>query len=191
DEVPDPGTTLVGVTVLDLLNDPLTILLGLRVAVDDTARVILVGEVDDVIGDLQDRHADHRERSIEVSAQRVAAVGVATHPNVVDEQRHEAVDVTGVGGERIAIRKLVDGFVAEEAVDLGLEFTVHRPKLASRSKGRSGRARYHRLMLDLVLVGGTVVDRTATPGVVADVGVTGDRTVGLGCITEASAPRLD
>src|SRR5205814_1015353 len=129
------------------------------------------------------------------------AVGVATHANIVDEQRHEAVDVTGVGGERIAVRELVDGFVAEEAVDLGLEFTVHRPNLAPRSKGRSGlasrsggrsgRARYHRLMLDLVLVGGTVVDGTAAPGVVADVGVIGDRIVELGCITELSRRRID
>jgi N-acyl-D-aspartate/D-glutamate deacylase len=46
-------------------------------------------------------------------------------------------------------------------------------------------------MLDLVLVGGTVVDGTAAPGVVADVGVIGDRVVELGRITELSRRRID
>ena len=46
-------------------------------------------------------------------------------------------------------------------------------------------------MLDHLIKGGTVIDGTGAPGVVADVGIRGDRIVAVGQIDEDAASVVD
>ncbi len=70
DEEPSSLASLVGVVILDRVNDPAiaidSAILDLATTIDDSRRVVLAGEIDEVAANLQERHTDSSEGCVEI-----------------------------------------------------------------------------------------------------------------------------
>lgn len=117
----DEAPSLVGAPVLvsieDRLAQPRTIALDLAGAVDLAGGVVIVDEVDDVGRHRQDRRADLGEPLGEERLERVSSLGLLADGHVVDEERHERVEVSRVDAEGVASHELSDLFVVEEPAE--------------------------------------------------------------------------
>ena len=80
----------------------------LRAAVCRSGGVIGVDKIDTMADDLMHGAAKLAQRRIDVRAQLLAAEAIPPHLNVRHEQRHPAIEISGVDGHRIADRELPD-----------------------------------------------------------------------------------
>jgi hypothetical protein len=118
-EEPVIADALVGVPVGQRLVEPVVGLedVVMRPAVDDAVCVIIVVEVDDVIGDEVHGAVELSEGSVEERLHSLTARAVAAVGHVLGEQGRDGVEILAVDSERVPLRQLADPVTGDELFD--------------------------------------------------------------------------
>ncbi len=114
-EEPVLADAFIGVPVRQRLIEPVSRVehVVLRKAVDNTARVIVVIEVDDVVGDQVHRTVECAQRLVVERLHAVTAGAISAIVDVLDEQPGDPVEILTVDCQRVPLSQVMN-LVARE-----------------------------------------------------------------------------
>ena len=115
-EEPDAVDASVGVVIADGLVNPPVAVLDLGLAVHVAGGVVGPLQVDLVGAHVEDGYPDGPKLPIEGLPEGVTAADVASYPDVGNEQGNQHVEVSAVGGHRVAGHQLADLGLGDQAV---------------------------------------------------------------------------
>ena len=115
-EEPDAVDASVGIVIADGLVNPPVAVLDFGLAVHVAGRVVGPLQVDLVGAHVEDGYPDGPKLPIEGLPEGVATADVASHPDVGNEQDNQRVEVSSVGGHRVAGHQLADLGLCDQAV---------------------------------------------------------------------------
>lgn len=108
DEAPLAAAALVDVVVTHRDHKPPVAVLVFGAAIHRSGRVVRVDEIELVAADQVDAAVEPPKYPVVPTLQRIPAVALRAGVDVVDEQRHQRVEIPGVEGHRVSTGQLAD-----------------------------------------------------------------------------------